>query len=105
MGRHAVLVAVTVEFSESHLVGVGDFLCSVNGISTTLLSASAMESILDTNIESFEVVTKLNAAAAAATAAAAAAAAAAAVAASRPQNLSKEQLSLNKHGFYAKGTY
>ena len=26
-------------------------------------------------------------------------------AAARPQNLSKEQLSLNKHGFYAKGTY
>ena len=58
MGRHAVLVAVTVEFSESHLVGVGDFLRSVNGISTTLLSASAMESVLETNVESFEVVTK-----------------------------------------------
>ena len=59
MGRHAVLIAVTVEFSESHSVGVGDFLSSVNGLSTTLLSASAMESVLDTNIESFEVVTKL----------------------------------------------
>ena len=101
MGRQAVLVAVTVEFSGLHSVGVGDFLSSVNGLSTTLLSASAMESVLDTNIESFEVVTKLNAAAAAA----ATAAAAAAVAASRPQNLSKEQLSLNRHGFYAKGTY
>ena len=59
MGRHAVLIAVTVEFSESHSVAVGDFLSSVNGLSTTLLSASAMESVLDTNIESFEVVTKL----------------------------------------------
>ena len=100
LGRHAVLIAVTVEFSESHSVGVGDFLCSVNGLSTTLLSASAMDSVLETNIETFEVVTKLNAAAAAATAAIVTA-----VAAARPQNLSKEQLSINKHGFYAKGTY
>ena len=90
MGRHAVLVAVTVEFSQSHLVGVGDFLSSVNGLSTTLLSASAMESVLETNIASFEVVTKLNATAAATFAAVAAAA---------------RQLSLNRHGFHAKGTH
>ncbi len=44
-----------------------------------------MESLLETNIESFEVV--------------------APTALARPQTRSKEQLSLIRHGFYAKGTY
>ena len=77
MGRLAVLSAVTVEFGRSHSVGVGDFLSSVNAISTTLLSASEMESVLENNIESIEVTAR---------------------------SQSKEQLALNRHGFYAKGT-
>ena len=59
MGRLAVLSAVTVEFSRLHKVGLGDLLSSVNGISTKLLSASEMESVLENNIVSFEVMTKL----------------------------------------------
>ena len=59
MGRHAVLTAVTVEFSELYSVRVGDFLSSINGVSTTLLSASDLESALDDNIASLDVVTKL----------------------------------------------
>ncbi len=78
MGKLAVLSAVTVEFSRSHSVGVGDFLSSVNGISTTHLSASDLESVLENNIESFDVIAK---------------------------SQSKEQMALNRHGFYAKGTF
>jgi hypothetical protein len=75
-----VLTAVTTDFEELHSVGAGDLLLSVNGVSTQLLSSSELERMLCVRLESFEVVASV-------------------------RQLSKEQLSLNRHGFYAKGTY
>ena len=110
------MIAVTPDFAELYSVGAGDLLLCVNGLSTPLISSSALEKLLYAGLNSFEVVSQesfeannqaaatATATAAAATAAAAAAAAAAATAA-RPPTRSKEQLSLNRHGFYAKGTY
>ena len=98
LGRAAVLTAVTVEFKRFYSVVAGDLLLSVNGVATSLLSSSDLENILCAGfaLVSFEVVGKLtydennNAAA---------------TAMARPQIQSKEQLSLNRHGFYAKGNY
>ena len=88
-GRHAILTAATIEFSELHSVGVQDLLLAVNGVSTALLSVEELETILSSDLESFEVVRKVDFEAARASS----------------QIQLKEQLSLNRHGFYAKGNY
>ena len=59
-GRHAILTAATIEFSELHLVGVRDLLLTVNGVSTALLSVEELETILSSDLESFEVVRKVD---------------------------------------------
>ena len=95
--------SITADISRLRGVAVGDFLLSVDGVCTNLLGKSALDALLLSNFTSCQFLTRAvyESNAAAVTTATAAAVAATA----RPQNLSKEQLSLNKHGFYAKGTY
>ncbi len=95
-GRPAVLTAVTADFSRAYSVSAGDFLLAVNGVATSLLSASNLDNLLciGSALASFEVISRLscdenNQGASAA----------------RPQVQSKEQLSVSIHGFYAKGVF
>ena len=85
LGRLSVLKSVTTELSRLRAVGIGDFLLSVDGVSTTLFDKSALDTVLLGNFVSCEFVTR-------------------AVYESK-RSQSTEQLSLNRHGFYAKGTY
>ena len=95
MGRHAVLTAVTGRFNELYSVGAGDLLLSVNGVATSLLCSSDLENILCAGFElgSFEVISRQTYDANHRHTA------------GQPRIISKEQLSLNRHGFHAKGIY
>ena len=91
--------SVTADISRLRGVVVGDFLLSVDGVCTNLLGKSALDALLLSSFVSCRFLTR-----AVYATGAAAAATTTFTAAARPQNLSKEQLSLNRHGFYAKGT-